>query len=79
VVAIRVDDGYVVSLPYGSDRDWVKNVLAAGSCGLERGGRHLELTQPSVLRGGDGMVLVPALMRAGLRALRVTEFLRLSL
>jgi deazaflavin-dependent oxidoreductase (nitroreductase family) len=78
VAAFRLDDGYVVSLPYGPDRDWVRNVLAAGSCTLERGGRRVELTRPRVLSAGEGLALVPAPVRAGLRLLRVTAFVRLS-
>jgi deazaflavin-dependent oxidoreductase (nitroreductase family) len=78
VMAFRTDDGYVVSLPYGADRDWVKNVLAAGSCTLERGGRRVELTDPRILEGSEGMALLPAPARAALRTLRVTRVLRLS-
>jgi hypothetical protein len=37
VLAFRAADGYFISLPYGAGRDWVRNVLAAGSCTLERG------------------------------------------
>jgi deazaflavin-dependent oxidoreductase (nitroreductase family) len=78
VAAFRVDDGYVVSLPYGPDRDWVRNVLAAGSCTLERGGRAIELTSPRMLSGREGMALVPPPVRLGLRVLRVTRFLRFA-
>jgi deazaflavin-dependent oxidoreductase (nitroreductase family) len=38
VLAFRVDDGYVVALFYGADRDWVRNVLAAGGCTLSGAG-----------------------------------------
>jgi deazaflavin-dependent oxidoreductase (nitroreductase family) len=78
VIAFRTDDGYVVSLPYGADRDWVKNVLAAGSCTLERGGRRVELTDPRILEASERMALLPAPVRAALRTLRVTRVLRLS-
>jgi deazaflavin-dependent oxidoreductase (nitroreductase family) len=78
VLPFRVDDGYVISLPYGPDRDWVRNVLAAGSCTLERGGRRVELTDPRVLAGSEGMAALPAPVRAALRILRVTRVLRLS-
>jgi deazaflavin-dependent oxidoreductase (nitroreductase family) len=78
VIAFRLDDGYVISLPYGANRDWVRNVLAAGSCTLERGGRRVELTDPRLLAGSEGMALLPALVRAGLRLVRVTRVLRLS-
>ena len=77
VVAFRLSDGYVISLPYGPDRDWVRNVLAAGSCTLERGGRRVELRGPRLLRGGEGRALLPAPARAALRLVGVTGFLRL--
>jgi deazaflavin-dependent oxidoreductase (nitroreductase family) len=78
VMAFRVDDGYVISLPYGADSDWVRNVLAAGSCTLEQGGRRVELTDPRILAGSEGMAMLPAPARAALRTLRVTHVLRLS-
>jgi hypothetical protein len=59
-------------------RDWVRNVLAARSCTLERGGRRVELTDPRMLDISDGRALVPALMRPVVRLLRVTGVLRLS-
>jgi deazaflavin-dependent oxidoreductase (nitroreductase family) len=78
VLALRADDGYVIALPYGADRDWVRNVLAAGSCTLERGGRRIELTDPRILTGREGTATLPAPVRATLRTLRVSRFLRLS-
>jgi hypothetical protein len=59
-------------------RDWARNVLAAGSCTLERGGRQVELTAPRMLDISDGVTLVPAPMRPALRLLRITRVLRLS-
>ena len=78
VLAFRANDGYVVALFYGADGDWVRNVLAAGSCTLERGGRRVELTAPRLLNISDGVPLMPAVMRPALRLLRVTQVLRLS-
>ena len=77
-LAFRVDDGYVIVLFYGADRDWIRNVLAAGSCTLQQGGRRVELTNPRTLDVSEGMALVPAVMRPALRLLRVTRVLRLS-
>jgi deazaflavin-dependent oxidoreductase (nitroreductase family) len=39
VNAFRTDDGYIIALTYGSESDWVKNVLAAGSCELQTRGQ----------------------------------------
>jgi len=78
VLAFRVAGGYVVALFYGAGSDWARNVLAAGSCTLERGGRRVQLADLRLLDTSEGMALVPALMRPGLRLLRVTGVLRLS-
>src|SRR4029450_8408511 len=39
-------DDYYFFLTYGSDVQWVKNVLAAGSCSIETRGRVIELVEP---------------------------------
>jgi hypothetical protein len=56
----------------------VRNVLAAGACTLQRGGRRVQLTEPRMLDVSGGTALVPALMRPGLRLLRVRRVLQLS-
>ena len=78
VIAFRIDDGFLISLPYGPDRDWVRNVLAASSCTLELAGRQVELTEPKVLAQSQGMALLRWPVRTGLRLLRVRTVLQLS-
>jgi deazaflavin-dependent oxidoreductase (nitroreductase family) len=77
VLAFRLDDGYVIALFYGADRDWVRNVLAAGGCTLQRAGRQVEATRPERFPVGAGAALVPAPVRLVLPMLRVTALLRL--
>jgi deazaflavin-dependent oxidoreductase (nitroreductase family) len=45
----RRGDHYYFALTYGSDVDWVKNVLAAGGCELRTLGRNLRLVEPEVI------------------------------
>src|ERR1700739_2877063 len=41
VVADRVQDGFIVALPYGAGVDWLQNVLAAGQAtGSAKGENH---------------------------------------
>ena len=77
VLAFRLDDGYVIALFYGAERDWVRNVLAAGGCTLQRAGRQVEATRPQLLSTDAGAALVPAPVRMVLPMLRVTALLRL--
>ncbi len=77
VWAFPAGDGFVVALTYGAERDWVRNVVAAGGCGLLRGGRRLSLADPRLLGGRAGLRLMPRPLRPVMRLIGVTEFLRL--
>jgi deazaflavin-dependent oxidoreductase (nitroreductase family) len=74
VNVFRSADGYVIALTYGTDSDWVRNVLAACSCELIARGRRERMTSPE-LRHDERQELVPALVRPVLRVLRVSDFL----
>ena len=78
VLPLPLPDGFLVSLPYGPKRDWVRNVLAAGRCALVRGGRRLELTDPRLLDAAGATPLLPAPLRPALRAVPGIRFMRLS-
>jgi deazaflavin-dependent oxidoreductase (nitroreductase family) len=67
----------VITLPYGSNSDWVRNVLAAGGCDLTTRGRRITLTNPTVFTD-DGTVAIPAVLRMVLSRLDVTEFIALT-
>jgi deazaflavin-dependent oxidoreductase (nitroreductase family) len=74
----RNGDHYVFALTYGSDVNWVQNVLAAGECRLITGRRELRLVEPELVV--DPMRrLVPQPVRAFLGLIRTTEFLRMRL
>jgi deazaflavin-dependent oxidoreductase (nitroreductase family) len=49
VMAFWRAGGLVVALPYGPDRDWVRNVLAAGGATVRIGGRAVETTGPRLV------------------------------
>jgi deazaflavin-dependent oxidoreductase (nitroreductase family) len=72
----RDGDQYVFALTYGSDVQWVRNVIAAGTCELRSMGRVLRLVEPEMLVDPDRR-LVPRPVRFFLRLLRVSEFLRM--
>jgi hypothetical protein len=75
---LPLGDGFLVSLPYGPNRDWVRNVVAAGRCTLLRGGRRFELTDPRLLDAAAAAPLLPAALRPALRVVPQIRFMRLS-
>ena len=77
VNVFRTPNGYLFALTYGSQAEWVKNVLDAGGCELVTRGRTELLGNPRMYRD-DRRTRVPAPVRAGLRLGRVSEFLELD-
>ena len=76
VNVFRDGDDYLVALTYSSQVDWVRNVLAAGGCELETGGRLVHLTDPELFVDPQRR-LMPFPVRQFLSLVNVTEFLRL--
>lgn len=53
LVVFRADvdgqPGFAILLTYGPDRDWLKNLTAAGSGRMRRGGKSYSVTNPRVV------------------------------
>jgi deazaflavin-dependent oxidoreductase (nitroreductase family) len=73
----RSGDDFVIALTYGRQRDWVRNVMAAGGCEIETQGITLHLRDPLIVTDAS-QTLVPFPVRPILRAIGVTEFMKLS-
>ncbi len=74
VNVFRRGEWVVFALTYGSDADWVRNVLAAGGCEVVTRGQRLQLTAPRLVRDED-RAAVPAPVRVILGIVSVDEFL----
>ena len=72
----RRGKGYVFFLTYGSDVEWVKNVLAAGRCTLRTRGRDVVLVDPEVFSDPERHLLPPPVRAVG-RLLGAAGFLRM--
>lgn len=79
IVPFTADGGFLVSLPYGADTDWVKNVVASGSAELVTDGRTCRVDHPQVLATADVKDEFPAKEQRTHRWFAVTECLRLRL
>jgi deazaflavin-dependent oxidoreductase (nitroreductase family) len=70
-------DDYFFFLTYGSDAQWVKNVLASGSCSIETRGRTVELAEPELITDPE-LRPAPAPVRFVERRLAgATQYLRM--
>ena len=77
VNVFKAPGGYLIALTYGTDADWVKNVLAADGCDLITRGRGHLLRSPEIVHDPSRHT-VPSVVRPVLRLLRVTDFMHLD-
>ena len=76
IVPFPTDDGFLVSLPYGPDTDWTRNVLAHGSAVLVTDGRTYTVDRPEVIATASVADQFPAGERRTHRLFRVDRCLR---
>jgi deazaflavin-dependent oxidoreductase (nitroreductase family) len=60
VMAHQTHQDVIIPLPYGTDVDWLRNLLAAGLGVVDLQGRSLEVDEPAVVDIEDVMGLLPA-------------------
>jgi deazaflavin-dependent oxidoreductase (nitroreductase family) len=58
------DDGVAVLLTYGPDRDWLKNISAAGIAELRHMGKTSKVTDPRVMPKAEAATHVTGFWRA---------------
>ncbi|MGD9618922.1 MAG: nitroreductase family deazaflavin-dependent oxidoreductase [Mycolicibacterium sp.] len=65
VFSARIDghDGVAILLTYGPDRDWLKNLTAAGGGTMSRYGKSFRVTDPQVMSKADAASSVTGLTR----------------
>jgi deazaflavin-dependent oxidoreductase (nitroreductase family) len=77
VNVFRRGDAYLFFTTYGSDVDWVQNVLAAGTCSLRTLGRDVVLIEPELVSDPE-LQLAPPFVRFVERHLAgATDMLRM--
>lgn len=72
-------DGYLFCLTYGKNTDWVRNVLAAGDCGLLTRRVDHRLTNPRLEHHEKPVPELPFVVRTILSLVKVTDYLQLDI
>jgi len=79
VWAERSGQWFFIPLPYGTDVDWCRNVLAGGCCVLEREGVRYETATPVIVPAAEAVPLLPRGLRRRHRLVGVDSYLRLDI
>ena len=73
-----VDGGYIFIVMYGSESDWVKNIMAAGTVTLTVAGDEIDLTSPRLISKDEAFQVLAETTKAPPEILKVTEYLRMD-
>ena len=76
VMVFRHADRLVIALPYGTDTDWLRNVLAAGSATVVDQGTTYTVSDPQIVPTSEAEPHLPPDTLRTLRVFRVEECLR---
>jgi deazaflavin-dependent oxidoreductase (nitroreductase family) len=76
VVIFRTGPDVYIPLPYGTDVDWCRNVLAAGSCTVDDHGTRYEILSPETVPASVAAPAIPARNRRVLELFGVKAYLR---
>ena len=77
VVADRVGRDILIPLPYGTQVDWVRNVLTAGSATVVRKGETLAVGAPELIDSTQALPLLPRNRRRTFERVHIGHFLRM--
>jgi hypothetical protein len=77
VVPFATDDGFVIALPYGSNTDWLKNVIASGSATIVNEGNTYRIDQPELVPTAMAAPYMPVKEQRSLHRFDIAECLRI--
>lgn len=78
VWAEHVGQSFYIQLPYGTDVDWCRNVLAARGCTLEHDGVSYDAVDAEIVPAAHAIPLLSAGLRRMQRLAGVDSYLRLD-
>ena len=76
VVADVIKGGFLIPLPYGTEVDWLRNVLAARQATLDVHGKTVTVGEPRVLPADQVLSLLPSARASWWRLMRMDSFLQ---
>ncbi|BBZ47203.1 nitroreductase family deazaflavin-dependent oxidoreductase [Mycobacterium parmense] len=78
VVIERTGDGFLIALPYGTQVDWLRNVLAAGRATIRVHGETCQAVEPRVIDATTASQYLSSLRRLEFGGLRIKNYLLLK-
>ena len=76
IVADRVGDHLIIPLPYGTQVDWVRNVITAGAATVICKGETYQVVDPELIDSTEALPWLPSDRRETFERIRIGHFLR---
>jgi hypothetical protein len=78
LVADRVGEKFIVPLPYGTQVDWLGNVLTAGRARITSKGETFEVNEPEIIDATEALPLLPRDRRRTFERTGIEHYLRVT-
>ena len=79
VVVDRVGDRFIVPLPYGTQVDWLRNVLTARRARITTKGETFEINAPEIIDATEALPLLPRDRRRTFERTGIEHYLRATI
>jgi deazaflavin-dependent oxidoreductase (nitroreductase family) len=79
VGAERVQDGFIIPLAYGTQVDWLQNVIAAGRATVSAKGETYDVTEPEVIDAATALPRLSPRRRRTFERLGIAQYLEVKL
>lgn len=78
VVAVPVEDGFIIPLPYGTDVDWLRNVQEAGEAVVTNSGQDYNVFEPEIIDAQTAGPQLPSRRAQTYRWFGIEQFLKVK-
>jgi deazaflavin-dependent oxidoreductase (nitroreductase family) len=78
LMVMRVSDGFLIALPYGTNVDWLRNVQATGRALLQLRGQSYEVADPVIVDPATALPQLSVTMRTTMRWFDVKNYAKLK-
>jgi deazaflavin-dependent oxidoreductase (nitroreductase family) len=78
VVIDPTEDGFILPLPYGTQVDWLRNVLAAGKASVTVGGHTSDVVEPEVIDAATALPELSERHRRSFARLGIRNFVKVK-
>jgi deazaflavin-dependent oxidoreductase (nitroreductase family) len=78
VGAERVHDVFIIPLGYGTQVDWLQNVMAAGRATISAKGEAHDVTEPEVIDAATALPMLSPRQRRNFERLGIAQYLKVK-